>query len=93
MAGLRVGQEVWIRCTVQPGPFSDEKLVTIETIGGPISGFVGIDELREGQAGNPWGVRGVIHNVTKTYIEAWINGSFFTTNGLTHVAPELAMAA
>jgi hypothetical protein len=92
MPGLTVGQEIWIRCKVQPGPFSDEKLITIDSVDGPISGFVSNDELRDGPDGSP-AVRGIVHSIKSDYIEAWIRGSFFTTNGLTHVAPELAMAA
>ena len=48
MLGLTVGQEIWIRCKVQPGPFSDENLVTIESVSGPVSGFVVTDELKKG---------------------------------------------
>ena len=77
------------RCKVQPGPFSDENLVTIESVSGPVSGFVVTDELREG----PPRVRGIVHRVTKDFVEVWIKGSFFTTNGLTNVDPDLAMAA
>jgi hypothetical protein len=87
--GLAVGQEIWIRCKIQPGPFSDENLVTIESVNGPISGFIAADELREG----PPRVRGIVHHIMKDSIEVWIRGSFFTTNGLTNVAPELATAA
>jgi hypothetical protein len=89
--GLTVGQEVWIRCKVQPGPFSEEPLVTIESVGGPISGFVSTEELKAGPDGQPR-VRGVVRNAEKDFIEAWIKGSFFTTNGLTNVSREIAMA-
>ena len=89
---LRTGQEVWIRCTVQPGPFSDEPLVTIESIQGPVSGFIKSDELKD-DAGGSQRVRGIVRRVEKTFVEVWIRGSFFTTNGLANVSPELAMAA
>jgi hypothetical protein len=56
MPGVTVGQEIWIRCTIQPGPFSDENLVTIESVNGPVSGFIMADELREG----PPRVRGIV---------------------------------
>jgi len=90
---LRVGQQVWIRCRVQPGPFSDESLVTIETIEGPVAGFIDTDELRKGPPGSEQSVRGVVRSIEKTFVEVWIRGSFFTTNGLANVRPELAMAA
>ena len=89
---LAVGQEVWIRCTVQPGPFSDEPLVTFESIEGPVSGFIKTDELKTGARGKT-SVRGIVRNIEKTFVEVWVRGSFFTTNGLANVRPELAMAA
>jgi hypothetical protein len=89
---LMVGQQVWIRCTVQPGPFSDEPLVTIESVDGPVTGFIASDELKAGPGGEQR-VRGVVRNIERTFVEVWIQGSFFTTNGLANVRPELAMAA
>jgi hypothetical protein len=82
-----VGQQVWIRCKVQPGPFSDERLVTIESVDGPISGFVRNEELKGDS------VRGVVRSMGEKVIEVWIEGSFFTTNGLTNVSREMAIAA
>jgi hypothetical protein len=89
---LTVGQQVWIRCTVQPGPFSDEPLVTIESIEGPVAGFIASDELKK-EPGGEHSVRGFVRSIEKTFVEVWIRGSFFTTNGLANVRPELAMAA
>lgn len=88
---LTVGQEVWIRCTVQPGPFSDERLVTIESVQGPVSGFISNDELKEARGEHR--VRGIVRSIGQTSVEVWIRGSFFTTNGLANVRTELAMAA
>ena len=88
---LSVGQQVWIRCKVQPGPFSDEPLVTVESLDGPVSGFVSSDELTtvDGESR----VRSVVRSIEKDRVEVWIKGSFFTTNGLTNVPREMAMAA
>lgn len=88
---LMVGQQVWIPCKVQPGPFSDEPLVTVETTEGPLTGFVKGEELKE-TAGQT-SVRGIVRNIAKDYVEVWIKGSFFTTNGLANVPAGLAMAA
>jgi hypothetical protein len=88
---LTVGQQVWIRCKVQPGPFSEEPLVTIESIDGPISGFVQSEELKTGVEGDS--VRGFVRSIEPKFIEVWIKGSFFTTNGLTNVSREMAIAA
>ena len=87
---LKVGQQVWIRCTVQPGPFSEERLVSVETVDGPVTGFVRTEELRS----DDHFVRGVVRDVAEEeYVEVWIRGSFFTTNGLANVPRELAIAA
>jgi hypothetical protein len=88
---LEVGQEVWIRCKVQPGPFSEEPLVTVETVNGPVTGFVATDELKAKDGVEL--VRGIVRDLAKDHVEVWIRGSFFTTNGLANVRRELAMAA
>lgn len=88
---LVVGQEVWIPCKVQPGPFSDEPLVTFESVGGPVTGFLNRDEVRE--AAGRTSVRGIVRSIEKDYITVWIKGSFFTTNGLANVPAGMAMAA
>jgi len=89
---LTAGQQVWIRCKVQPGPFSEERLVTIASRDGAVSGFVNSDELKTGADGES-SVRGIVRSVEKEFVAVWIKGSFFTTNGLTNVSRELAMAA
>jgi hypothetical protein len=86
---LSVGQPVWIPCKVQPGPFSEEPLVTIDSTDGPITGFVNSAELSEDKNR----IRGIVRGIGKDHIEVWIKGSFFTTNGLTNVPLGLAMAA
>ena len=88
---LTVGQNVWIRCTVQPGPFSEEPLVTVDTINDPVTGFIKSDELKLTE--HEQYVRGIVRNVATDHVEVWIRGSFFTTNGLANVPMELAMAA
>jgi hypothetical protein len=91
MATFHAGDFIGVQCDVQPGPFSGERLVTIETIDGEISGFVRETELR--QLGDKWQVRGKVRHVHPDSIEVWIYGSFFTTNGLASVPRHLAMAA
>ncbi|MFZ1961517.1 MAG: hypothetical protein WAU63_09765 [Methylovirgula sp.] len=91
MMTFNVGDIIGVICEVQPGPFSEECLVTIETLGGPISGFVRKTELR--QSGDRWEVRGKVEEVLSESIKVWISGSFFTTNGLASIPTRLAMAA
>jgi hypothetical protein len=88
---FKVGDLVGVKCEVQPGPFSGELLVTIETVEGAISGFIRESELR--RDGDQWQVRGKVCAVHSGSLEVWIKGSFFTTNGLASVPAHLARAA
>lgn len=88
---LQIGQQIRIPCRVQPGPFAEELLITFDSIDGPVSGFVNSEESEE-VAGQPT-IRGIVRAIEKDYLEVWIRGSFFTTNGLANVSPQLAMAA
>jgi hypothetical protein len=64
---FKIGEFIGVKCEVQPGPFSEERLVTIETIDGAISGFVRETELRN--IGDEWQVRGKVRRVTESAIE------------------------
>lgn len=91
MAGMKVGDVVGVQCTVQPGPFSEERLISFNTVEGPISGFVQESNLR--QEGDNWRVRAVILAIRGDILEVKVQGSFFTTNGLANVPRQFAMAA
>ena len=88
---LNRGDDVGIQCVVKPGPFPGEHLIEVETLDGPVSGFVSEDFLRE--KGGLWFVKGTIQEVHPDYIKVRIKGSFFTTNGIANIPPKLAMAA
>ncbi|MGO9134026.1 MAG: hypothetical protein ACLP8A_08265 [Methylovirgula sp.] len=88
---IKSGDFIGIVCEVMPGPFSEERLVTVQTVDGAISGFVKVSELR--QSDDRWEVRGKVRSVSKDFIEVWILGSFFTTNGIANIPTHLAMAA
>ena len=66
-------------------------MVTVETVNGPVTGFVATDELKAKDGVEL--VRGIVRDLAKDHVEVWIRGSFFTTNGLANVRRELAMAA
>ena len=40
MSGMNVGDVIGIQCDIRPGPFSGERMITFDTVDGPISGFV-----------------------------------------------------
>jgi hypothetical protein len=90
--GINVGDIIGVGCQVQPGPFSEERVVTIETVHGPISGFVRENELRQTAQGE-WMVRAEVRAIRGEELEVLIRGSFFTTNGVASVPKRLAMAA
>ena len=92
MAALQPGTEIGIPCDVKPGPFSGEKLVSFETIDGPVTGFVEEQDLAK-QDGHQWYVRAVVLNVGGDVVTVRVEGSFFNTNGLAHIRREMALAA
>jgi hypothetical protein len=47
MGDFRERQEVWVLCDAQSEPFPDERLVTIKSTDGPISGFVKTNYLEQ----------------------------------------------
>ncbi len=91
MAALKPGDAIAVPCEFDLGPFSDEKLVTVNTVDGPISGFVQTYDLKE--TGGKWFVRGYVVKVHKDSFEVRIRGSFFNTNGIASISREAAVAA
>ncbi len=91
MSGMKVGDVIGVECRVQPGPFSGERLISFDTIEGPVSGFVREENLKE--VDKQWYVRAVIQGIDGDVLEVKVKGSFFTTNGLANVERRFAMAA
>jgi hypothetical protein len=91
MSEMKVGDEIIIQCDVRPGPFSEERMITFDTVDGPISGFVRADNLRE--VGSQWYVTAIILKIENNILHVRVKGSFFTTNGLAAVERQYAMAA
>lgn len=44
---LRPGARIWIPCEVKPGPFSDERMVRVQSDAGEWLGFVDISSLED----------------------------------------------
>jgi hypothetical protein len=88
---INAGDVVGIRCTVQAGPFSEERLISFEAVDGPVSGFVNENELK--RVDDIWLVRAVVQSVHDDILEVIVRGSFFTTNGLASIQKSYAMAA
>jgi hypothetical protein len=87
---LRRSQTVWVRCNIQPGAFSHERLVTIQSCDGPVSGFVRVHFLDQDSKT----ITGKVVKVEKDRVLVKVPGSFFTTNGVTSVSQnQLRLAA
>ncbi len=91
MSNIKAGDTIGVQCIVQDGPFPGEHLIQIDTLDGPISGFVVESNLR--QRDGIWLVRGEVVKVFSDRLEVLVEGSFFTTNGLANIPSQLAMAA
>jgi len=82
MSRFAVGNIVNIPCSIAPGAFTDERLITIQTESESISGFVKTnflvlwDKESEEEHGH---VQGKIIDVTPEFITVQIQGSFFTS--------------
>jgi hypothetical protein len=92
VAKLKAGDAVAIPCEVAAGQSAEERLVSFETIGGRVTGFVRTHELRD-RGGNQWVIRATVLKVRRDAIEVRVYGSFFNTNGLADIKPEMALAA
>ena len=93
---FEIGQSVKVPCEVSPGPFSDEHLVTFESVSGLISGFVHSDDLIATESGATESggfLAGVVTEVDENSVTIRLRGSFFTTNGLAAIAKDRAQAA
>jgi hypothetical protein len=89
------GERVGVPCTIQPGPFADEKLITVEAKDGPLSGFANQANLLPADEQGHGFVKGIVVQSSTDSITVKLFGSFFTTalgmasvrrNGLTRIA-------
>ena len=89
MTNFKTGEHTWIKCNAQPGPFPSEMAVEFESVDGPISGFVQEKELR--QIDDEWLIHAQIKAIHNDVLEVWVQGSFFSTNGLANVTSDNTM--
>ena len=84
MQKFAVGQTVRIPCEVQRGAFPTEKLVTLETAEGPISGFVRAENV-VGIKGHDGFIEATVEAISSDTVTVFLRGSFFTTTGLAYL--------
>jgi hypothetical protein len=78
------GETVLVPTEVKDGAFPGEKLVTIETETGPVSGFVREKDIVSRNGGRYLPAK--VQRVTKTSLTVKLFGSFFTTTGLAEIS-------
>lgn len=74
------GERVLVPTEVEAGAFPNEKLVTVETQDGPISGFARADLIIRHHGGQY--LIAEVKEVSDTGVLVRLSGSFFTTTGL-----------
>lgn len=79
MTKFSEGDLIDVPCKIQKGPFPDEKLVTVKTDEGEISGFVKLDNLTTDNNFQSGFVKGVVFSASADSITVQLYGSFFTT--------------
>lgn len=91
MGAINIGEAIQIPCEVKPGPFSDEKLISFDTLDGVVSGFVDEGDVLERDGAHY--ILGLVKSITSDQIVVMVRGSFFQTNGIATVARSVACAA
>jgi hypothetical protein len=86
MPKFEQGATVAVSAEVQQGAFPGESLVTITTIGGPVSGFVRDKDFVE--AGKT--IRATVLKSTISALAVHLSGSYFTTNGIAELPADWA---
>lgn len=83
MKNLEAGDSIFLPVRADPGAFTGEYLVTLETRDGPTSGFMEAEQVVE-KGGRSF-VRAQVLDVGRDWITVRLHGSFFTTSGLAHI--------
>ena len=79
MRKLKIGELVWLRCEVKPGPFPNERLVRITLPSGSWVGFVDTTALKNPVKEGSTHVLGRITQVKDNDIVALVQGHAFDT--------------
>jgi len=77
------GCTVWLPCEVKPGPFSDERLVKVQSPDGNIIAFVNVRFLKNPIESGPTEVRAKVVDITDDSFSARLPGHSVTSNRFT----------
>jgi environmental stress-induced protein Ves len=86
MPKFEPGEAVAVSADMQPGAFPGEYLVTVPTVGGPVSGFVRDQDIVDANKT----IQAVVRESTASGLSVQLSGSYFTTNGLAELPVEWA---
>lgn len=86
MHSFRPGDKVAVPATLQPGAFPGERLVTVATRSGPVSGFVTVDSVVD----TDMTINGTVTTSSEDSLSVLLSGSYFTTNGLAEFSADWA---
>ena len=78
--GLQIGDQVWLPCEVKPGPFSDERLVRVQTENVEWLGFVPVFALKDSITQGNTFIRASIVEVAGDRFMAKLPGHPITTS-------------
>ena len=87
----RPGEKVLVPTNVKDGAFPGERLVTVNTPTGPISGFARVDAIIDRGGGSY--LVAEVKTVSGTTSLVKLAGSFFTTTGLATIPNERILKA
>lgn len=87
MHKVESGELIGIPCKVSDSAFDGEVIVEFASLTGWIAGFARAANVRETEAGNLLAAE--IVSVEDDHLVVNVDGSFFTTNGITTVQPDL----
>jgi hypothetical protein len=88
MAGLAPGEKILVPTEAESGAFPGEKLVTVSTEGGPVSGFAKADFVIH--QGDGTYLVAEVKSVSADSVTVKLYGSFFTTTGLADIPKSTA---
>lgn len=80
MNKLKVGAMVWIPCEVKPGPFSNERVVLVESERGPWIGFVDVSFLQNDIETGKTFIRARVVSVEANVFQATLPGHSVTAS-------------
>jgi hypothetical protein len=86
MAEFKPGEIVAVPATVRGGAFSGERLVTVATTTGQVSGFVQFRDVVE-QDGT---IHALVRDSTPNSLTVQLPGTYFTTNGVAELPADWA---